>query len=153
MGESLVSGGDEVAMRELTENPHVLLPPDAIIAAPDAPSSEGEIVLVSRVQEHTAILDIGPGTIEYLKPYITKAKTVLWNGTLGKYENGFTDGTEALARALLASRAHVIVGGGDTVTALDELGLTKKFGFVSTGGGAMLDFLAQGTLPGLDALK
>ena len=152
VGDSLVSDGDHVAMRELTTNPQILLPKDALVAPREAKRDSAELVGVGHVPERTAILDVGPETIEYLQPYIKKAKTVLWNGTLGKYENGFTDGTEALARALLTSKAHVIVGGGDTVTALDDLGLTKKFGFVSTGGGAMLDFLSRGSLPGLDAL-
>ena len=152
VGDSLISDGDHVAMKALTTNPQILLPQDALVAPIDAMRESAKIVGVGHVPEQTAILDVGPETIEHLKVFIQKAKTILWNGTLGKYENGFTDGTEELARAILASKAHSIVGGGDTVTALDELGLTKRFSFVSTGGGAMLDFLAQGTLPGLDAL-
>jgi 3-phosphoglycerate kinase len=65
---------------------------------------------------------------------------------------GFVDGTRAFARAVAASRAHSVVGGGDTIAAIEELGLLSHFSFVSTGGGSMLDFLAYGTLPGIEAL-
>jgi phosphoglycerate kinase len=80
-------------------------------------------------------------------------KYVLWNGPLGDYEKGYSSSTEALARAILASGAKSVIGGGDTVACISKLGLLDKFSFVSTGGGAMLEFLAKGTLPGIDALK
>lgn len=150
---SLVSGGDVVAMRELVENPKLLLPVDAMVAQIDALREAAEQAQVTNIPEGMAILDIGPETMELLAPHIKKAKTVVWNGTLGRYEHGFMDGTAEVARALLKSKAHVIVGGGDTVAALDALGLTSSFSFVSTGGGAMLDFLASGTLPGLQVLR
>ncbi len=99
------------------------------------------------------ILDVGPHTSAALTDLVNKAKTVLWNGPLGLYEHGFTDGTHGLARAIAGSSAHSVVGGGDTVAAIDELGLSDHISFVSTGGGAMLDYLAYGTLPGLAALR
>ncbi|MBI3421062.1 MAG: phosphoglycerate kinase [Candidatus Sungbacteria bacterium] len=77
---------------------------------------------------------------------------VLWNGPLGSIEEGFDEGTNRLARALAASSAHVIVGGGDTVSVIHHMGLAEKFYHVSTGGGAMLTFLATGTLPAIEAL-
>lgn len=153
IADSLVSDGDQVAMRELTTNSQLLLPKDAMVATRDGMRDDADVVGVGHVPEGMAILDVGPETIAYLRPFIKKAKTILWNGTLGRYENGFIDGTKELALAILAGKAHSIIGGGDTVTALDELGLTKRFSFVSTGGGAMLDFLAQGTLPGLEVLE
>jgi len=84
---------------------------------------------------------------------VHNAKTVLWNGPLGNYENGFIEATDDLARAIAASHSHSIIGGGDTIAAIEKLGLFSKFSFVSTGGGAMLDFLAYGTLPGIEALS
>ncbi|HEY0979619.1 MAG TPA: phosphoglycerate kinase, partial [Candidatus Paceibacterota bacterium] len=69
------------------------------------------------------------------------------------YENGFAEGTEALAQVIAGTKAHSIVGGGDTVAAIEKLGLSEYFSFISTGGGAMLDFLAKGTLPGLEVLR
>lgn len=153
LADSLVSGGDHVAMKEITKNKNLLLPTDAMVAPLDAKRSEGELTTIDNIPEHTAILDIGPDTMALLTPHIKKAKTIVWNGTLGKYETGFIDGTRELAKAISKSKAHSIVGGGDTVAALDMLGLTSKFDFVSTGGGAMLDYLAYGTLPGLEVLK
>jgi phosphoglycerate kinase len=82
----------------------------------------------------------------------SKSKFILWNGTLGAYEKGFTEGTESMAQAVSKSGAESIVGGGDTITAISKLGIMDKFSFVSTGGGAMLDFLANETLPGIEAL-
>lgn len=99
------------------------------------------------------IVDAGPKTIEALKEKISEAQTILWNGPLGEYEVGAKEWTLALAKALAESGKKVIVGGGDTLAAIKELNLFDKFFFVSTGGGAMLDFLASGTLPGIEALK
>jgi phosphoglycerate kinase len=76
----------------------------------------------------------------------------LWNGPLGEYEKGFTETTDVLARAIAESKAYSVVGGGDTVAEIERIGLLNRFSFVSTGGGAMLEFLAKGTLPGIQAL-
>ena len=152
VADSFVSNSPLGPMRALAHNSRILLPTDARVAAPEAMQSESKIVEVQQVPEHTAMLDVGPATIEMLAPYIKKAKTILWNGPLGRYEHGYTSGTHDLARIVQSSNAYSVLGGGDTVAALDGLGLTKKFSFVSTGGGAMLDFLVSGTLPGLKAL-
>lgn len=153
VADSLVGGGDPAALRAIAEHRRLLLPIDAMIASREARRNDAEVAPVSDIPEGTAILDIGPQTMTLLTPHIKKAKTVVWNGTLGLYEHGFMDGTREVAKAILASKTHCIVGGGDTVAALDMLGLTSKFAFVSTGGGAMLDYLAYGTLPGLEALS
>lgn len=133
VGKSLVSGGDESALKELLANPKLVLPIDSVV-----------------VDEK--ILDHGQGTSALLADLARKASTILWNGPLGNYENGFVDATEDFARAVATSGAHSIVGGGDTIAAIEKLGLLPHFSFVSTGGGAMLDFLAKGTLPGIEAL-
>lgn len=153
VGTSLTSGGDLREMRRMLKNPDLLIPRDVVVASLDATPDTAETVHIDFVPKGKAILDIGPASIEALEPYLKKAKTILWNGTLGRYETGFTKGSELLARAITATNAHTILGGGDTIAALEALGLTKKFSFVSTGGGAMLDFLAYGHLPGIDALK
>ena len=98
-------------------------------------------------------LDANRETIENLKLKIENSKFIIWNGPLGKYESGYTKSTEDLAKALSESKAEVIIGGGDTLAAIAPLNLLNKFSFVSTGGGAMLDFLAHGTLPGIEALN
>ena len=100
-------------------------------------------------------LDANPETLEVLKEKIVDARFILWNGPLGNYEKGFIAGTTALARVLSESKAKVIVGGGDTLATVnrDVKNEIITHGFISTAGGAMLDFLANGTLPGIEALK
>jgi len=133
VGESIVSIADPARVKNLLANPKLVLPIDS-------------------VTKNDQILDQGPGTIALLANLAQKAKTILWNGPLGNYENGFVDATDAFAYAVANSSSHSIIGGGDTVAAIENLGLLPHFSFVSTGGGAMLDFLAKGTLPGIEAL-
>jgi phosphoglycerate kinase len=99
-----------------------------------------------------AALDANAETLEILKEKIKDAALIVWNGPLGKYEDGYTQYTEELARALSEAEGKVIVGGGDTLVAIQKLNLLHTFSFVSAGGGAMLDFLATGTLPGIEVL-
>lgn len=97
--------------------------------------------------------DIGPKAISLFREEINKAKTVVWNGTLGMYEEDrYMNGTAAVGRAVVESQAYCVIGGGDTIAALNKLSLLDKMSFVSTGGGAMLEFLAGKKLPGLAAL-
>lgn len=154
VGKSLVSSDiDELAIRTLLRNPRLMLPIDEIVAPVGATSDESVVAGISGVPKTAAIYDDGPRTIQALESLAARAETILWNGPLGLYEKGFTGGTEALARAVGASKAYSILGGGDTVAAVEEIGLAHRFSFISTGGGAMLDFLAKGTLPGLRALE
>lgn len=153
VGRSLVSGADRTELKALLGNRKLALPLDYIVAPAGGTRAAGRLSAIQDVGPDEAILDNGPETVAMLAARTQEAKTVLWNGPLGNYENGFTQGTEALARVIAASRAHSIVGGGDTVAAIEKLGVSDKFSFISTGGGAMLDFLSKGTLPGLDALK
>lgn len=153
VGASLVSGGDMTTLTDLLKNPKILLPQDYVVAPYGADISQGRIANTDDVRPGEAILDGGPKTIAMLDTYVRNAKTILWNGPLGNYENGFTQGTEGLARVIAWTHTHSIVGGGDTVAAIERLRLDDQFAFISTGGGAMLDFLAKGTLPGLEALR
>jgi len=134
VGKSLVSSTDEDTLKKILDNPKLVLPIDSVV-------------------KDEMILDHGMGTRALLADLAQKAKTILWNGPLGNYENGFVDATDAFARAIANSNAYSIIGGGDTVASIENLGLLSRFSFVSTGGGAMLDFLARGTLPGIEALK
>lgn len=99
------------------------------------------------------IMDVGPKTLSLLQKVVNTSKFVLWNGPLGAYEYGYTKPTHALARMIAESGAQSVIGGGDTLATIAELGIEDKFTFVSTGGGAMLDYLATGTLPGIEALS
>lgn len=127
----------------------VLLPGDVRIVR----RGEKKVTLPGFLEKADVIVDAGPDTIEVIKRYARTAKTILWNGPLGNYEGGHTDGTVALAQAMSEMNAHTIVGGGDTLASINKLNLYDKFDFVSTGGGAMLEFLASGTLVGIKALE
>lgn len=97
--------------------------------------------------------DIGTLSIERFKQSIASAKTIVWNGPMGMFEDpAFGNGTREIARAVTSSAAFTVVGGGDSIAALGQLGLLGQVGFVSTGGGAMLEFLSGKDLPGLEAL-
>lgn len=153
VGASLVSGEVKKSLLTLAKDPKLMLPSDYVVAPRGGTRAEGRVANVDEVGEEEAILDDGPRTIEHLARMARGAKTILWNGPLGNYENGFTEATEALARVIAGSSAHTVVGGGDTIAAIEKLGLSDRISFISTGGGAMLDFLATGTLPGIDALR
>ncbi|OHA92280.1 MAG: hypothetical protein A3J09_02250 [Candidatus Zambryskibacteria bacterium RIFCSPLOWO2_02_FULL_51_21] len=100
-----------------------------------------------------AALDVDEETLCDLENRIKRSALILWNGPVGKYEDGLKKGTLTIAQMIADSGKISVVGGGDTLAAIKELNLYDKFTFVSTGGGAMLEFLAKGTLPGIEALK
>ena len=108
-------------------------------------------VLVAKMNEQGT--DLSAEVADAFRGVILSSKQVVWAGPMGKYEDGFIEGTKALAQAVIQSGAHSVVGGGDTITVLDELGLLNKFSFVSTGGGAMLEFLVKDTLATIEALS
>ena len=111
-----------------------------------------ENVTIAQIDNADTIVDIGDATMHVLIDHLDRYKTILWNGPLGWYEKGYDDATVALARAIAKSGAESIVGGGDTVAVIQKEKLEHRFDFVSTGGGAMLTFLQEGTLPGIAAL-
>lgn len=147
VGDSLVSEGAHT-VGELIASGKLLLPLDVVVRGPDGVTSKR----ADRVGAHDTIVDIGPETVTELGTRIAHAQTILWNGPLGLCEEGFVKGTESVARLIADAPGHSIVGGGDTVAAIRELGLQGSFTFLSTGGGAMLDYLVDGTLPGIEAL-
>lgn len=116
-------------------------------------NNEKILLPIDEVFQGTAIMDAGMKTVELIENEIKKAKYVLWNGPLGAYEQGYKNATVEIAKTLASSGIKTIIGGGDTLATIAELKLEDKFTFVSTGGGAMLDFLAKGTLPGIEALE
>ena len=157
VGKSLVSDTADGGIRDMLADPKLVLPVDSLVipasvALTPAARAAARVAADGQVRADEIILDHGPGTSALLATLARGTKSILWNGPLGNYENGFTDATDAFARAVAASGAHSVVGGGDTIASIESLGLLSKFSFVSTGGGAMLDFIANGTLPGIDAL-
>lgn len=109
--------------------------------------------MLDEVEASDIIEDIGPDTTRLLSEKIKKAKIIVWNGPTGWYEKGFTTGTVALAKAIKESKAQAVIGGGDTGVVVEKVVGKSSHVFISTGGGATLDFLAKGTLPGVDCLK
>jgi phosphoglycerate kinase len=148
VGTSLVSPVD-LSQSPLIHKQNIMVPVDVVVKSERGVRS----ALVTDVMSDEAILDIGMGTIDALAPFIKDAKTILWNGPLGYYEGGCSAATEACARLIAESDGFSVVGGGDTVASIESLGLGDQFGFLSTAGGAMLEFLEKGTLPGIDVLK
>jgi phosphoglycerate kinase len=138
------------------KNVDVLLPVDVVVAKEVTRGAEHKVVLINKIPNSWSAVDIGPQTVETFKTALESAKTVFWNGPLGVFEvPTFGDGTRAIGR-FLAARADegvtVIVGGGDSIAALEELGLTDKMTHISTGGGASLEFLEGRELPGISVL-
>jgi phosphoglycerate kinase len=131
------------------------LPVDVVIA--DAMSAEAnhKVIKVSDgVPDGWRILDIGPQTVANYSAEIKDAKTVFWNGPMGYFEAApFAEGTRAIAQALAESSARTVIGGGDSVAAVEQMGLADKVGHISTGGGASLELLEGQTLPGVAALN
>src|SRR3989344_7286981 len=128
----------------------IILPSD--VAIKNIQSKKTMMKHIDEVEVGESIVDVGPETIKHLTPIIKKAKLIVWNGPLGYYEGGFDKGTILLLNAIAESKATSIIGGGDTAVVVEKLGLADKFTFVSTGGGATLDYLADGKLPGVDAI-
>jgi len=157
VGKSLVEKGvaDKIKNIEFTDT-RLHLPLDVKVAE-DRDAKDGIFIRsAGNVGENEIILDIGPDTQELFSDVIHRSKTIIWNGPMGYIENeAFREGTYRIARELVAVSADTftVVGGGDTYLILEELEIMDKISFVSTGGGAMLDFLADGTLPGIEALK
>ncbi|WP_285319110.1 phosphoglycerate kinase [Stenotrophomonas maltophilia group sp. Smal35] len=129
------------------------LPVDVVTAKQFMPDAVAEVKAVDAVAEDDLILDIGPQTAAQYAQLIGKAGTVVWNGPVGVFEfEAFSKGTEALARAIASSPAFSIAGGGDTLAAVDKFDIAEQVSYISTGGGAFLEFLEGKTLPAVAAL-
>ena len=158
-GSSLFDGSHLEQCTQLLDAGNVVIPSDAIgLAAGRAFGGDGgpdEVVAFGEnIPDGFVGLDIGPASIENFKCVIATAATILWNGPMGVFEDSrFSAGTAAIARAVAASDAVSVVGGGDSVAALQSFGLEDEVSFVSTGGGASLELVELGDLPGLRALR
>jgi phosphoglycerate kinase len=130
-----------------------VLPTDVVAAEAFEPGAEARVVAWNDVPEGWLALDIGPETREAFAERIGEARTVFWNGPMGVFEwERFAGGTKAVAQAVAAADAHTVVGGGDSVRAIEELGLAERIDWVSTGGGASLELLEGKELPGVAAI-
>lgn len=147
IGQSLVDK-DMAGLTTILANKKVNLPVDLIVKT----TTGIKIKLPDQVGRRDVIYDAGPATIKQINESVKKSKMVLWNGPLGNFEAGYDKGTKAIAKSISLAKTYSVVGGGDTVAAIAQLKLGSKFNFVSTAGGAMLEFLTEGTLPGVQAL-
>ena len=130
------------------------IPVDVVVAKDPQKPEDSQIKATGKIDSDDRILDIGPDTIKLFSDIISKAKMVIWNGPLGMFEiPKFAEGTKEIAKVIGESGVKAIVGGGETVDAIKELGLADKIWHISTGGGAMLEFLEGKELPGIKALK
>lgn len=152
VGRSLIS--EEAPTPYILNHPHFFAPRDVTAQRIDGQAS---VKRPEAVEAGDKIVDIGPDSIALIAPYLDKANFILWNGPTGLYEEGFASFTHAIAGMIarrVADGAHAVIGGGDTIAAILDSGIGENgLGFLSTGGGAMLEYLLAGTLPGIEALE
>ena len=148
VGQSLVSDTN-YGISSFLKNKKLILPVDVVVRSGNKLINKK----INEIKKNENILDIGSQSVKNLTSLIKKSRLILWNGPLGKYEASGAKATKKILKLIALSKAESIVGGGDTVAMISEMKIEKKFSFVSTGGGATLDFLVNGTLPGIKMLK
>jgi phosphoglycerate kinase len=154
VGDSLVELDQVVQCRSRLDTGRVQVPTDAVIAKEISADALTAVVAAEAIPDGWKILDIGPVTATGYAAEVARAGTVFWNGPMGVFEvEAFADGTRAVAEAVAAADGYTVVGGGDSAAALAKFGLAGGVSHLSTGGGASLEFLEQGDLPGLRALR
>jgi phosphoglycerate kinase len=130
------------------------IPVDAVVAKELSATATPALKAISDIGVDDMILDLGPQTVMALKAIIAKAGTIVWNGPVGVFEiDAFAEGTKALALAIAESPAFSIAGGGDTLAAIAKYGVRDRIGYISTGGGAFLEFLEGKKLPAVEILE
>jgi phosphoglycerate kinase len=130
------------------------MPTDVVVATEFSDKAEADVKPVGRVQANEMILDIGPDSAEAMAKLIAAAGTVLWNGPVGVFEfEQFGEGTRTLANAIARSKAFSLAGGGDTLAAIEKYGIEDSISYISTGGGAFLEFVEGKKLPAVDILE
>jgi phosphoglycerate kinase len=154
VGDSLVELDQVELCRGRLDTGKVSVPIDAVVAREIAADALTAVVKVADVPDGWKILDVGPATATEYSAEVARAGTVFWNGPMGVFEvEPFAGGTRAVAEAVAAADGYTVVGGGDSAAALAKFGLAERVSHLSTGGGASLEFLEQGDLPGLRALR
>jgi phosphoglycerate kinase len=130
------------------------LPTDVVVAPEFAASAEADVKSVAQVAADEMILDIGPDTAERFAAALQGAGTIVWNGPVGVFEfDQFGEGTRVLAQAVARSSAFSIAGGGDTIAAIEKYGVAEDISYISTAGGAFLEFLEGKKLPAVEMLE
>lgn len=154
IGKSLVEEDMIAVAKALMADTEIPLPTDVVVAKEFAESAEATLKAVADVADDDMILDIGPQTSRRFADIIGSMKTILWNGPVGVFEfPAFAAGTETVARAIAANTGFSIAGGGETITAIDKYGIAGDISYISTGGGAFLEFVEGVELPAVAILE
>ena len=151
VGKSLIEDSMLEEAKELVANPKIIIPESVIVSiSADEP---GRITSANSIQENEAIFDIAPASLVDLEPIIMNAGTILWNGPIGFFEKeNFFAGTAMIAEMIISSKGFSVAGGGDTISAAEKAGVLDSLDYVSTAGGAFLEFMEGKKLPALEAL-
>lgn len=154
VGQSLVEPERVALAAELLQSTNIPLPTDVVVAKEFSASASASIKLLSEIEDDDIILDIGPVTAMKFAELVGKMKTILWNGPLGVFEyDQFSKGTEQIARAIADNRGFSIAGGGETIAAIDKFSVTESISYISTGGGAFLEYVQGAVLPAVQILE
>ncbi|MBQ0762305.1 phosphoglycerate kinase [Marinobacter psychrophilus] len=154
VGKSLCEHDLIDAAKDIASRVEIPLPVDVVVASEFSETATATIRNISDVTENDMILDVGPETAGQFADLLKNAKTILWNGPVGVFEfDPFENGTKVLAHAIADSAAFSLAGGGDTVAAIDKYGVNEKISYISTGGGAFLEFVEGKTLPAVAMLE
>jgi phosphoglycerate kinase len=154
----LLATAREIMSKATSERREIVLPVDAVVARTFEANASSRVVDADKVDPDAMILDIGPRTVGQVCSVLARVKTVVWNGPFGAFElepfdNGTVEIAEAAAELTTVGKLVTVAGGGDTVAALNAAGVTGRFTYVSTAGGAFLEWLEGKTLPGVEALR
>ena len=154
VGKSLVEADMIPVAKKLMESADIPLPVDVLVATEFSETAPATLKGVDDVGDDDMILDVGPETSKQFAALIGGMKTILWNGPVGVFEfDNFAHGTESLAKAIAENDGFSIAGGGETITAIDKYGISDRISYISTGGGAFLEFVEGKTLPAVAVLE
>ncbi|VFP86072.1 Phosphoglycerate kinase [Buchnera aphidicola (Cinara pseudotaxifoliae)] len=154
VGKSLYEKDFQEKAKQLYKTKKIFLPIDSLVSTSYSITSKAQKKSVSNIMPYEEILDIGEKTIQNYIKTIQQAKTIIWNGPMGVFEfPNFRKGTQKIAQSIANSNAFSIAGGGDTIAVIDLFNLKNKISYISTGGGAFLEFIENKTLPILEKLK
>ena len=151
VGGSLIEESSLMYAKELIKNPKIIVPETVVVS--DSPEKKGRTIHVNSLNKNESIFDIAPEALYELKPIIQNSGTILWNGPIGFFEKeNFARGTLTIADMIVSSKSFSVLGGGDTIAAAEKAGVIDKIDYVSTAGGAFLEFMEGKKLPVVEAL-
>ena len=154
IGKSLCEPALAETAKYLMRSTNIPLPIDVVTAKEFNSNVKAQVKVVSQIDSDDYILDIGPQTADMYSQLISSMKTIIWNGPVGVFEfPQFSDGTYSVALAIANSKSFSLAGGGETIAAIDKFGLTNQISYISTGGGAFLEYIQGAELPAVEILK